>query len=136
MLLNKLAVSLSPIVNGMLALIIFTQQHQLMLALLSGLTLPFFASMKSGERQTASFWKKGIIAFSLLCFLFGTMAPVIIRFFQWVYQTRIVTRYSLATWPILIILTATGIIFHIILRRALNPELDKIKKRLVKKNHP
>ncbi|AJC66950.1 type IV secretory system conjugative DNA transfer family protein [Dickeya zeae] len=133
MLLNKLVVSLSPIVNGMLALLIFTQQHQLMLALLSGLTLPFFASMKSGERQTAPFWKKGIIAFSLLCFLFGTMAPVVIRFFQWVYQTRIATRYSLATWPILIILTATGIIFHIILRRALNPELDKIKKRLVKK---
>ncbi|MBP2837286.1 type IV secretory system conjugative DNA transfer family protein [Dickeya parazeae] len=133
MLLNKLAVSLSPIVNGMLALLMFTQQHQLMLALLSGLTLPFFASMKSGERQTAPFWKKGIIAFSLLCFLFGTMAPVIIRFFQWVYQTRIATRYSLATWPILIIFTATGIIFHIILRRALHPELDKIKKRLVKK---
>ncbi|WP_226100865.1 type IV secretory system conjugative DNA transfer family protein [Dickeya oryzae] len=133
MLLNKLAVSLSPIVNGMLALLMFTQQHQLMLALLSGLTLPFFASMKSDERQSAPFWKKGIIAFSLLCFLFGTMAPVIIRFFQWVYQTRIATRYSLATWPILIILTATGIIFHIILRRALTPELDKIKKRLVKK---
>ncbi|MGM3171257.1 MFS transporter, partial [Dickeya chrysanthemi] len=72
MLLNKLAVSLSPIVNGMLALLIFTQQHQLMLALLSGLTLPFFASMKSDERQSAPFWKKGIIAFSLLCFLFGT----------------------------------------------------------------
>ncbi|MEI7186175.1 type IV secretory system conjugative DNA transfer family protein [Dickeya dianthicola] len=133
MLLNKLAVSLSPIVNGMLALLMFTQQHQLMLALLSGLTLPFFASMKSDERQTAPFWKKGIIAFSLLCFLFGTMDPVIIRFFQWVYQTRIATRYSLATWPMLIILTAAGIIFHIILRRALNPELDKIKKRLVKK---
>ncbi|WES87672.1 type IV secretory system conjugative DNA transfer family protein [Dickeya fangzhongdai] len=133
MLLNKLTVSLSSIVNGMLALLIFTQQHQLMLALLSGLTLPFFASMKSDERQSAPYWKKGIIAFSLLCFLFGTMAPVIIRFFQWVYQTRIATRYSLATWPILIILTATGIIFHIILRRALTPGLDKIKKRLVKK---
>ncbi|QWT40146.1 type IV secretory system conjugative DNA transfer family protein [Dickeya dadantii] len=133
MLLNKLAVSLSPIVNGMLALLMFTQQHQLMLALLSGLTLPFFASMKSGERQTAPFWKKGIIAFSLLCFLFGTMAPVIIRFFQWVYQTQIATQYSLATWPMLIILTAAGLIFHIMLRRVLNPELDKIKKRLVKK---
>ncbi|MCV5598529.1 hypothetical protein OFN66_33140, partial [Escherichia coli] len=47
MILNKLAVSLSPIVNGALSFIAFMQQHQLMLALLAGLTMPFFASMKS-----------------------------------------------------------------------------------------
>lgn len=50
-MLNKLAASLSPIVNGALAFIDITQQHQLMLALLSGLTLPFFASMKSDRRS-------------------------------------------------------------------------------------
>ncbi|SQC71132.1 mobilization protein [Klebsiella pneumoniae] len=50
----------------------FVQQKQLVLALLAGLTMPFFASMKSDERQKAPLWKKLIIAFSLLCFLSGT----------------------------------------------------------------
>lgn len=63
MILNKLAASLSPIVNGMLALLAFVQQQQLVLALLAGLTMPFFASMKSDERQKAPLWKKLIIAF-------------------------------------------------------------------------
>jgi hypothetical protein len=52
----------------MLAVLAFVQQQQLMLALLAGLTMPFFASMKSDERQKAPLWKKLIIAFSLLCF--------------------------------------------------------------------
>ncbi|MEI7265935.1 type IV secretory system conjugative DNA transfer family protein [Pectobacterium versatile] len=133
MVLNKLAASLSPIVNGTLAFIDVMQQHQLMLALLSGLTLPFFASMKSDERQKAPLWKKLIIAFSLLCFLFGSMGPLLIGVFQWFYQGRIVTRIPVLSWSILIIFTVSGFIFHIILRRALTPKLDKIKKRLVKK---
>ncbi|AHJ75592.1 type IV secretory system conjugative DNA transfer family protein [Kosakonia sacchari] len=133
MILNKLAVSLSPIVNGALIFIAFMQQHQLLLALLSGLTMPFFASMKSDERQKAPVWKKLIIAFSMLCFLFGTMAPPLIYFFQWLYKARIVTRTPVQAWSVLIAFTVAGFIFHIILRRVLVPELDKIKKRLVKK---
>ncbi|MCA6942826.1 type IV secretory system conjugative DNA transfer family protein [Pectobacterium polaris] len=133
MILNKLAVSLSPIVNGALAFIDVMQQHQLMMALLSGLTLPFFASMKSDERQKASLWKKLIISFSLLCFLFGTMGPLLISVFQWLYNGRILTRTPILDWSILIIFTVAGFIFHITLRRVLTPELDKIKKRLIKK---
>lgn len=132
-MLNKLAASLSPIVNGALAFIDVMQQHQLMLALLSGLTLPFFASMKKDERQKAPLWQKLIIAFSMVCFLFGSMGPLLIGVFQWFYQDRIVTRIPVLAWPILIIFTITGFVFHIILRRVLTPELDKIKKRLVKK---
>ncbi|RYC47887.1 type IV secretory system conjugative DNA transfer family protein [Pectobacterium zantedeschiae] len=133
MILNKLAVSLSPIVNGALAFIDVMQQHQLMMALLSGLTLPFFASMKSDERQKASLWKKLIISFSLLCFLFGTMGPLLISVFQWLYNGRILTRTPIRDWSILIIFTVAGFIFHITLRRVLTPELDKIKKLLIKK---
>ncbi|EHD22141.1 mobilization protein [Brenneria sp. EniD312] len=133
MILNKLAVSLSPIVNGALAFIDVMQQHQLMMALLSGLTLPFFASMKNDERQKAPFWKKLVIAFSLLCFLFGTMGPLLISVFQWLYNGRILTRTPILAWSILIIFTVAGFIFHITLRRVLTPELDKIKKRLIKK---
>ena len=134
MMLNKLAVSLSPIVNGALTFIAFMQQHQLMLALLSGLTMPFFASMKSDERQKAPFWQKGIITFAMLCFLFGTMAPVVIGIFQWLYQGRIVASIRVMAWSVLIAFTVAGFIFHILLRRVLTPELDKIKKRLVKKS--
>ncbi|XBS69169.1 type IV secretion system DNA-binding domain-containing protein [Acerihabitans sp. KWT182] len=133
MILNKLAVSLSPIVNGALAFIAFMQQHQLMLALLSGLAMPFFASMKSDERQKAPFWQKLIIAFAMLCFLFGTMAPVVIWIFQWLYKGRIVARIPVLAWSVMIAFTVAGFIFHILLRRTLTPELDKIKKRLVKK---
>lgn len=132
-MLNKLAASLSPIVNGMLALLAFMQQQQLMLALFAGLTMPFFASMKSDERQKAPLWKKSIIAFSLLCFLSGTLAPVVIGFFQWVYQVRIASDETVLAWTVRIAFTVIGVTFHIMLRRLLTPELDKIKKHLVKK---
>ena len=133
MILNKLVASLSPIVNGMLALLAFVQQQQLMLALLAGLTMPFFASMKSDERQKAPLWKKLIIAFSLLCFLSGTLAPIVIGSFQWLYKTRLTSDNTVLAWSARIAFTVTGIIFHIMLRRVFTPELDKIKKRLVKK---
>ena len=133
MILNKLAVSLSPIVNGALSFIAFMQQHQLMLALLSGLTMPFFASMKSDERQKAPLWKKLIIAFSLLCFLSGTLAPIVIGSFQWLYKTRLTSDNTVLAWSVRIAFTVTGVIFHIMLRRVFTPELDKIKKRLIKK---
>ncbi|MFI4276978.1 MFS transporter [Klebsiella pneumoniae] len=133
MFLNKLAASLSPIVNGMLALLAFVQQQQLVLALLAGLTMPFFASMKSDERQKAPLWKKLIIAFSLLCFLSGTLAPVVIGFFQWLYKIRPSSDNTVLAWSVRIAFTVTGVIFHIMLRRIFTPELDKIKKSLVKK---
>lgn len=133
MILNKLAASLSPIVNGMLALLAFVQQQQLILALFAGLTMPFFASMKSDERQKAPLWKKLIIAFSLLCFLSGTLAPVVIGSFQWLYKTRFTSDNTVLAWSVRIAFTVTGVIFHIMLRRLLTPELDRIKKHLVKK---
>ncbi|MBN3264797.1 type IV secretory system conjugative DNA transfer family protein [Pectobacterium brasiliense] len=133
MMLNKLAISLSPIVNGVLSFIDVMQQHQLMLALLSGLTLPFFASMKSDDRQKSPLWKKLIITFSLLCFLFGTVGPLLISVFRWLYNDRILTRTPILDWSILIIFTVAGLILHISLRRVLTPELDKIKKQLIKK---
>ncbi|HBT4799105.1 TPA: TraM recognition domain-containing protein [Klebsiella pneumoniae] len=133
MILNKLAASLSPIVNGMLAVLDFVQQKQLVLALLAGLTMPFFASMKSDERQKAPLWKRLIIAFSLLCFLSGTLAPIVIGSFQWLYKTRLTSDNTVLAWSVRIAFTVTGIIFHIMLRRVFTPELDKIKKHLVKK---
>jgi len=133
MLLHKLTVSLSPIVNGALTFWAFMQHHQMLLALLSGLTLPFFASMKSDEHQKAPCWKKSLIAFSMLCFLFGTMAPLMFLLFHWIYKDRIVTHITALPWALLLAFTLVGFVLHIILRRVLTPELDKLKKRLVKK---
>lgn len=133
MALNKLAVSLSPIGNGALIFIEFMQQHQLLLALLSGLTLPFFISMKSDEHQNAPCWKKSLIVLSLLCLLFGPLASPVLWLFYWIYKDRIGSRIYPLPWPVVIIFTLTGFVFHIIVRRVLTPELDKIKKRLVKK---
>lgn len=133
MILNKLAVSLSPIMNGALPFIAFMQQNQLMLALLAGLTMPFFALMKSDEPQKAPLWKRLIIAFSLLCFLSGTLAPIVIGSFQWLFKTRLTSDNTVLAWSARITFTVTGIIFHIMLRRIFTPELDKIKKHLIKK---
>ncbi|MBZ7105634.1 type IV secretory system conjugative DNA transfer family protein [Klebsiella michiganensis] len=133
MILNKLAASLSPIVNGMQALLAFVQQQQLILALLAGLTMPFFASMNSDERQKAPLWKKLIMTFSMVCFLSGTLAPVVIGFFQWLYKTRLISDNTVLAWSVRIAFTVTGIIFHIMIRRIFTPELDRIRKRLVKK---
>ncbi len=133
MVLNKLIVSLSPIVDGMLGLLVFMHQHQPILALFSGLTMPFFASMKSDERLKAPLWKKLMIVFSILCFLFGTIAPVVNELFQWIYRIKIATSNTVLSWLILITSTAAGFVFHILLRRVLTPELDKVKNRFVRK---
>ncbi|MCW2474534.1 type IV secretory system conjugative DNA transfer family protein [Candidatus Symbiopectobacterium sp. NZEC151] len=133
MILHKLAISLSPIVNGALTVIAFTQAYQLVLALFSGLTMPFLLTFRNDGRQHIVLWKKLIMAFSLLCFLSGTMAPVVIEFFQWLYKIRLTSDNTVLAWSLRMAFTVTGIIFHIMLRRVLTPELDRIKKRLVKK---
>ncbi|MCW2474461.1 type IV secretory system conjugative DNA transfer family protein [Candidatus Symbiopectobacterium sp. NZEC151] len=133
MILNKLAISLSPLVNGALTFIAFTQAYQLLLALFSGLTMPFLLAFKSDGRQHIVLWKKLIMGFSLLCFFSGTMVPVVIEFFQWLYNIRLTSDNTVLVWSLRMVFTVTGIIFHIMLRRVLTPELDRIKTRLVKK---
>ncbi|MFH4176102.1 hypothetical protein WAJ79_24455, partial [Acinetobacter baumannii] len=63
----------------------------------------------------------------------GSMGPVLIWIFQWLYQGCIIASIPVLAWPVLITFTVTGFILHILLRRVLTPELDKIKKRLVRK---
>lgn len=130
---NQIAVMLSPIVDGALSFYGFMQRHQLILALLSGLTLPFFATLKSDDHQKAPAWKKLIIGFSMLCFLFGTLAPVATWFLQMIYKGRGEVDVPVLKWSFLLLLTIIGFIFHLIMRRLLTPELDKVKKKLVKK---
>lgn len=110
----------------------FLQSNQMILALLSGLTLPLFGTLKQDDHEKAPAWKKALIALSMLCFLFGTLAPVAMWFLQFAYQGK-VPDVPVLKWSFLLLLTAAGFIIHLTLRRTLTPELDKVKKKLVKK---
>lgn len=130
---ERLSYLLSPIVNSALWFFGFLQTHQMILALLSGLMLPFIFFLKQDEHQKAPFWKKFIFGSSMLCFLFGTIAPVPIWFLQRIYAGRNEVDIPVLTWGILLAFTAVGLATHIILRRLISPELDKVKRGLVKK---
>ncbi|EOX8956957.1 type IV secretory system conjugative DNA transfer family protein [Enterobacter hormaechei] len=133
MLFDRLSYWLSPIVNSALWFFEFLQTHQLILALLSGVMLPFIFMLKKDEHQNAPFWKKLIFGFSMLCFLFGTIAPVPVWFLQRMYAGRDEVAIPVLTWSVLLAFTAAGLIAHILLRRLISPELDKAKRSLVKK---
>lgn len=130
---ERMSYLLSPIVNSALWFFWFMQTHQMILALLSGLMLPFIFSLKKDEHQKAPLWKKLIFGSSMLCFLFGTIAPVPIWFLQRMYAGRNEVAVPALTWMVLLAFTAAGLAAHIILRRLISPELDKVKRQLVKK---
>lgn len=133
MLFDRLSYWLSPIVNSALWFFEFLQTHQMILALLSGVMLPFIFLLRKDEHQNAPFWKKLIFSFSMLCFLFGTIAPVPVWFLQRMYAGRDEVAIPVLAWSVLLAFTAAGLIAHILLRRLISPELDKAKRSLVKK---
>lgn len=129
---NQLARMLSPIVDGALSFFSFMQSHQFILALLSGLLMPLFITLRPEEHEKAPIWKKLILACAMLCFIFGTLAPLATWFLQSIYEKSIATIPALE-WTMIFILTVAGIIFNLLLRRLITPELDKIKRKMVKK---
>ncbi|EBI7047143.1 MFS transporter [Salmonella enterica] len=133
MIFDRISYLLSPIVNSALYFFMFLQNHQMILSLLSGVMLPFIFTLKKDEHHNAPFWKKIIFSLSMLCFLFGTIAPVPIWFLQRIYAGRSEVAIPVLTWGILLAFTAAGFIAHIILRRLISPELDKAKRSMVKK---
>lgn len=130
---DRLSHLLSPIVNGALWFFWFLQTHQMILALLSGVMLPFIFTLKKDEHQNAPFWKRFIFGLSMLCFLFGTIAPMPVWFLQRMYAGREEVAVPVLTWGILLAFTGAGLTAHIILRRLISPELDKAKRSLIKK---
>ncbi|EKT1335107.1 type IV secretion system DNA-binding domain-containing protein [Salmonella enterica] len=133
MMFTFLSAYLSPIIDGALAFYGFLQRNQLLLALLSGLTLPLYGSLRQDDHEKAPAWKKLVIACSMLCFLFGTIAPVATWFLQLVYKGRGEVSVPVLKWSFLLLLTVAGFVIHLTIRRVLTPELDKVKKKLVKK---
>lgn len=130
---EKLRHLLSPIVNAVLASIYFLQTHQMILALLSGLMLPFMFSLKHGEHEKAPFWKRLLILAAMVCFVFGTIAPVPVWYLQHIYAGSEVVSPPIFGWVLSLAFTVAGFVVHIFLRRLISPELDKVKRSLVKK---
>lgn len=131
---NKLTVKLSPIVDGAISFFNFMQQHQLLIALLSGLMLPFIWSLKRDDHQAAPVWKKLVFCIAGLSFIFGTPAPVATWFLQAIYHGESLVSVPVLKWSLLLAMTVAGVVMHIIFRRVLTPEFDKAKKKLVKKS--
>ena len=122
-----------PIVDNATAFFGYMQQHQLLLALLSGLTLPFIVPLKRDEHEKAPIWQRVIICFSFLCFIFGTISPATSYVLRFLYPSRLEVSTPVILWAILISFTVVGVIFHYVARRVLSPEIDKLKRKMVKK---
>ncbi|HDL6532487.1 TPA: TraM recognition domain-containing protein [Yersinia enterocolitica] len=132
-MLNKITEKLMPIVDNATAFFGYMQQHQLLLALLSGLTLPFIVPLKRDEHEKAPIWQRVIICFSFLCFIFGTISPATSYVLRFLYPPRLEVSTPVILWAILISFTVVGVIFHYVARRILSPEIDKLKRKMVKK---
>ncbi|HFI1565864.1 TPA: type IV secretory system conjugative DNA transfer family protein [Yersinia enterocolitica] len=132
-MLNKITEKLMPIVDNATAFFGYMQQHQLLLALLSGLTLPFIVPLKRDEHEKAPIWQRVIICLSLLCFIFGTISPATSYVLRFLYPARLEVSTPVILWAILISFTVVGVTFHYVARRILSPEIDKLKRKMVKK---
>lgn len=133
MIFDKLNHLLSPIANAVLAFLAFLQAHQLALALLSGVMLPFIFSARRSGQEKPPFLQRVLILFSLICFLFGTIAPVPVWFLERIYGRDDIVNPPVLTWLMALFFTVAGFVLHIVLRRLISPEFDKVKRGMVKK---
>ncbi|MGP6457442.1 type IV secretion system DNA-binding domain-containing protein [Enterobacter ludwigii] len=133
MIFDKLNHLLSPIANAVLAFLAFLQAHQLALALLSGVMLPFIFSARRSGQEKPPFLQRVLILFSLICFLFGTVAPVPVWFLERIYGRDDIVNPPVLTWLMALFFTVAGFALHIVLRRLISPEFDKVKRGMVKK---
>ncbi|AJJ53081.1 type IV secretory system Conjugative DNA transfer family protein (plasmid) [Yersinia pseudotuberculosis IP 32953] len=130
---NQIMQKLSVISDNAIAFFAYLQAHQLLLALLAGLTLPFIFFLTKDEHEKAPTWQKCVIVFSFICLLFGTLSPLSFGVIYYIYE-RAGFNVSPVLWGVLIAFTTVGIVFHYVARRMLAPELDKLKHKLIKKS--
>ncbi|WP_235424025.1 type IV secretory system conjugative DNA transfer family protein [Citrobacter koseri] len=110
---------------------------QMLLALLAGLTLPFVLLRADKSQPRLTIVLRLVSLLSLFCLATGTLGQLTLYGLSNLYflHPSSPVEVSLSTqsrlWPVLF--TVAGIVFHLILRRQLVPELDKLKQRLVKK---
>lgn len=132
-MIRNLSQRLMPIVDATTAFFGYMLDHQLILALFAGLTLPFIMNLKRDEHEKAPIWQRIAICFSFLCLIFGSFSPITSYVLRFLYPTRAEVNHPIIIWSFLAIFTCAGITFHIIVRRLISPELDKLKRKMVKK---
>ncbi|WP_210461780.1 TraM recognition domain-containing protein [Pantoea ananatis] len=114
--------------------LIWVQDYCVLFAIAAGVMLPFIFALPREKRRTAPFWIKCVAAFSLFSLIFGTFSP-----FSFWMLSHLFPRisgenlFSLPLWIMLLICTAAGLAVHIILRRLLTPELEKLRQATIKK---
>lgn len=124
-----------PIVDNVMTFLDFMQRHQLLLALIAGLTLPFIIRLEKNEHEKAPMWKRLFITGSFLSLLFGTLSPFSTYLLHHLYPARYIVNSPLLLWGGLLTATLAGIIFHYLAGRVFAPELDRLKRHLVTKTH-
>ncbi len=95
--------------------------------------MPFIVPLKRDEHEKAPIWQRVIICLSLLCFIFGTISPATSYVLRFLYPARLEVSTPVILWTILFSFTVVGVIFHYVARRVLSPEIDKLKRKMVKK---
>lgn len=130
---NRLTTKVAALTDNAVALFSFMLEHQLFFSLLSGLTLPFIFLLKRDEHQNASFLHRLVILISLVSFFFGPLSPGINYLLSVIYPDRAAFHHPLIALAIVVVFTVIGVVFHFVLRRIVSPELDKLKRKMVKK---
>ncbi|SET70889.1 type IV secretion system DNA-binding domain-containing protein [Kosakonia radicincitans] len=113
---------------------IWVQGACVLFAIAAGVMLPFILALPPEKRKTAPFWLKCITAFSLFSLTFGTFSPlsfwILARYFPRISGDDL---FSPALWIMLMICTGAGLAVHMILRRLLTPELEKLRQKTIRK---
>ena len=117
------------------AVLLWLQNHPVILSMLAGLTLPFIFHLPRDKRANAPFWFKSVAFLSSFFFIFGTLSPLTLQglsFFFKMLDKDILFRVSL--WIVTAGFTLAGLVFHFTARRVLTGEIDALKHRLIKKS--
>lgn len=119
------------------ALMNFTLEYELAISFLAGLFLPFLFFRQDPHHKKLTVVMRLIALFGVTCFFFGTVAPFTVSGLVNLYNLHPSrpTSYRIEnySWWILIGITIIGVTFHIILRRMLSPEIDRMKHAMVRK---
>ncbi|EEK14874.1 hypothetical protein CAPGI0001_0273 [Capnocytophaga gingivalis ATCC 33624] len=114
--------------------LIWTKSYCVVLAIIAGLLLPFMFNLTQQERQDAPVWRKFLNLFTLCCFIFGSISPLTFYLLGYLLpnlQNKEITSFLL--WSMLIVCTLIGFFIHLCLRRFIEPEIQNIKHKAIKK---
>lgn len=123
--------------NAVFLFLEWTLRWQDLMALIAGLTLPFIFLRAEKSQPRLTILLRMVSLVSLFCLTFGTLGPLTLYGLSNLYfltpSSPVDISLATSTWLFLVMFSAAGMIFHIVLRRQLVPELDKLKHRLIKK---